>query len=104
MTVPSPRDHLAQARENGAHAEWLLATNPSDPTALQWSVTATFYSALHGLTAYLMTQGVTSRSHRSREGALTPPGSGVPQAVIDDYRLLEEWSRGARYELWVFVA
>ena len=103
MTIPSLNDHLTQARENRAHAEWLLTTNRTDPTALQWAVTATFYSALHGLTAYLMGQGVTSKSHRSREVALTAAGSGVPPSVIEAYRLLEEWSRGARYELWVFI-
>ena len=59
----TPSDHLARARENRAHAEWLINERPTDPTAVQWAVTAVFYSALHGLTAYLMARGVNVSSH-----------------------------------------
>jgi uncharacterized protein (UPF0332 family) len=104
MTVPSVNTHLTQARANRDHAEWLLATSPSDPTARQWVVTATFYSALHGLTAYLMRQGVAVKSHSARAKALADPNNGVPQAVQDAYRRLEERSRGARYDLRFFAA
>jgi len=103
MTVPSVNDHLLQARANRAHAEWLLSVSPSDPTALHWAVTAAFYSALHGLTAHLMTQGITVSSHAARAKALADPNTGVPQAILYDYRTLEAQSRGARYELWSFV-
>lgn len=103
MTVPSANDHLLQARANRAHAEWLLAISPSDPTALQWAVTAAFYSALHGLTAHLMGQGITVSSHVTRAKALADPNNGVPQAILYAYRTLEAQSRGARYELWSFV-
>jgi hypothetical protein len=103
MTAPTPNDHLIQARDNRAHAEWLVATSPTDPTALQWAVTATFYSALHGLTAYLMAQGIILRSHTARARALAAPNSGVPPYVIHSYRMLEVRSRGARYDLQVFT-
>jgi hypothetical protein len=103
MTVPTPHDHLVQARLNRDHSEWLLSVNASDQTALQWAVTATFYSALHGLTAYLLSQGLILRSHRSREHAIKSPGNGVPQNVVDAYMILEQFARGARYELWIFI-
>jgi len=96
VTVPTVNDHLVQARANRAHAEWLLAMSPGDPTALQWAVTAAFYSGLHGLTAYLLAQGITSKSHTARARALASPTSGVPQYVIDAYRDLEEMSRDGR--------
>jgi hypothetical protein len=104
MTVPTANDHLVQARANREHAEWLLVSRPTDPTALQWAVTAIFYSALHGLTAHLMGHGVTVTSHRARTRALLSPSYGVPTAVYDTYRDLDLWSRGARYGLWVFTA
>jgi hypothetical protein len=77
--------------------------NSVDPTTLQWTVTATFYSALHGLTAYLLRQGVTTKSHTARGKALAAPGSGVPQTVLVAYRTLELWSRAARYDLHAFT-
>jgi hypothetical protein len=103
MTVPTANDHLVQARVNRDHAEWLLGVNATDPTARQWAVTATFYCALHGLTAYLIGRGVTVTNHTARALALLDPSSGVPRSVFRAYRRLDEASRGARYELWVFT-
>jgi hypothetical protein len=99
MTVPSVRNHLDQARANREHAEWLLASRSHDPTALQWAVTATFYSALHGLTAHLMSRGVTVSDHTRRGQALANPANAVPPALHNDYRTLERRSRQARYLL-----
>jgi hypothetical protein len=76
----------------------------SDPTALQWVVTAAFYSALHGLTAYLIGQGIVVKNHTARARALADPNSGVPYAVQTAYRVLQEASRGGRYELRGFTA
>ena len=103
MSVPTADDHLTQARANRAHAEWLLATGLGDPATLQWAVTATYYSALHGLTAHLMRQGMSAKTHVARRTALQSPGSGVPRHIIAAYRYLEVRSRGARYELWMFT-
>jgi hypothetical protein len=100
VTIPSAHNHLLQARENRAHAEWLLASRATDNTALQWAVTAAFYAALHGLTAYLMVQGVRVSNHAARARALRDPNSGIPHRIYSAYRDLEVWSRGARYELW----
>ena len=99
----TPGDHLARARENRAHAEWLLAEKPDDPTALQWAVTAVFYSALHGLTAHLLARSVNVSSHTSRRRALHDPKNQVPSSIRFAYAALEVESRGARYELWVFT-
>ncbi len=104
MSAPTPNDHLDQARANRDHAEWLLASRPTDNTALQWAVTATFYSALHGLTGHLLGQRVTVTDHRSRALALTNPANGVPRHVVRAYRMLEARSRGARYGLWTFTS
>lgn len=94
---------MARARDNRAHAEWLIAERPTDATALQWAVTAAFYCALHGLTAYLMARGVTVSSHTSRRRALHDPQNQVPQHIQFAYDALEVESRGARYELWPYT-
>jgi hypothetical protein len=49
--VADEATHRAEALANRRIAELLLATQPQDATALRWAVTATFYSALHALTA-----------------------------------------------------
>ena len=103
MTVPSPHAHLAQARANRDHADWPFATRPNDRVALQWAVTAAFYSALHGLTAYLLGRGVVVASHAMRARALADPANGVPLGVYDAYRILEIRSRRGRYRLWSFT-
>jgi hypothetical protein len=103
MTVPSPNDHLTQPRANRDHAEWLFATRPNDQTVLQWAVTATFYSALHAMTAHLASRGVQVTNHRSRAQALLDPANSVPQSIIRTYRILEARSRGSRYLLWHFT-
>ena len=103
MTVPNVGNHLAQARANCDHAEWLLSVRPVDPTALQWAVTVAFYGALHGLTAYLMSRGVQVRDHTSRGHARADPANGVPPVVYDSYRLLERRSRQSRYMLRRFT-
>jgi hypothetical protein len=103
MSSPIPDEHLDQARENRAHAEWLISTNPTDQAALRWAVTAAIYSALHGLTAHLLTQGIRIRNHSARASALRDPNSGVPPSVIYAYRILNDLSVGSRYELWSFT-
>ncbi len=95
--------HLRQARENREHAEWLLATRPSDETALRWAVTAAFYCAVHAMTAYLLDCGVTVENHDERRWALADPRNGVPRDVYRAYGRLQGRSVGARYMLQVFT-
>jgi hypothetical protein len=104
MTVPSVNDYLDQARGNRSHAEWLLSARPNDPIALQWVATTAFYSALHGMSAYLLGLGATVTNHTARAKALGDPAAGVPPAVLVAYRALEFRSRQARYMLATFKA
>ena len=104
MTAPTPHDHLNQARANRSHAEWLLATSPSDSTALEWAVAAVFYSALHGISAYLLARGFRITSHLARDRVPSNPRNGVPLAVYQAYRDLDDYSRDARYEMHPFTA
>ena len=60
-------------------------------------VTAAFYSALHGISAYLLALGVKVTNHTARAKALGDPANGVPPAVLVAYRRLEAHSRQARY-------
>lgn len=103
MTAPTANDHMAQARANLAHAEWLLTMNPTDPTARQWAATAAFYSALQAITSYLLAQGVTVNNHFERGQAIFDPANGVPRHIIRAYRRLEFRSRDARYNLRSFT-
>ena len=103
MTVPGANDHLEQGRANRTHAEWLLVMSPYEPTVRQWAVTAVFYSALHAMTAYLVNQGIVTKNHSARARALANLTSGVPSPVLSAYRVLEDRSRAARYDLAAFT-
>ena len=97
MTVPTVTDYLDKARGNRTHAEWLYAMRAHDQVALQWIVTAAFYSALHGVSAYLLARGVQVTNHTARAKALGDPKNGVPLSILVAYRRLETQSRQARY-------
>jgi hypothetical protein len=101
--VAQPAQHFEQARWNRAHAEHLLATYPQQPVALQWAVTAAFYSALHCLTGYLAQRGVQVFNHQQREAAIADPRNGVPTRVYDAYVRLKRRSTGARYLMQTFT-
>lgn len=102
--MASPQRHLDQAVANREHAERLLALFPNDRAALQWAVTAAFYSALHCLSAHLEQRSVRVHSHAGRDAALAGPRNGVPATVYDAYLKLKRRSEGARYLLWQFTA
>jgi hypothetical protein len=59
-------------------------------------VTAAFYSALHGVSAYLLALGVQVTNHTARVKALGDPANGVPPSVLVAYRGLDAQSRQAR--------
>ena len=71
---------------------------------MQWAVTATFYSALHALSAYLLARGIQVTSHMARDRVLSNPVNGVPRHVYVAYQDLDEYSRDARYDLLPFTA
>ena len=95
--------HRAGAIANRDHAERLLATYPTDPTALRWVVTATFYSALHAMSAYLVSRGIVAENHGDRNLALANPANAVPPHVYAAYQFLQRRSVGARYHLRTFT-
>jgi hypothetical protein len=102
MTAPTVNDYLDKARGNRAHAEWVFSMLPNNQIGLQWVVTAAFYSALHGVSAYLLGIGVQVTNHTARAKALGDPANGVPPAILVAYRTLEFQSRQARYMHSVF--
>lgn len=95
--MAAPASHLAEARANRAHAQYLLAHHTGNPTALRWAVTAAFYAAVHGMEAYLAGMGQTGENHKKRKQLLRDPAHGVPMNVYQAYRRLEDASHGARY-------
>jgi hypothetical protein len=101
--VADEATHRAEALANRRIAEQLLASQANDPTALRWAVTASFYSALHALTAYLIARGVAVTSHDDRSLALADPANSVPQNVFDAYQFLKRRSTGARYYVQMFA-
>jgi hypothetical protein len=93
--MPSRSEHLEQARKNLAHAERLLREWGADETAVQWAVTATFYSAVHLIDAYLADFGVHPRNHEHRALLLQT----APDDLYVAYRSLYDASRQARYDV-----
>jgi HEPN domain-containing protein len=101
MSIPPDR-HLEQARRNLAHAEQLLTEHGDDPTAVQWTVTAAFYCAVHCIQAHLIKQGYDPQTHVKRAEAIADPNVGVPPAVQTSYELLKQRSEKAHYRLAEF--
>ncbi len=94
-------EHLAQTRRNRDFAAQLLKDYPSDPTAMQWAVTAAFYCAVHCIEAPLTTFGTTTRSHEDRCRRMLDPRYNVSPQVYAAYRQLprhrpEPWRGGHR--------
>jgi hypothetical protein len=100
--VADEATHRAEALANRRIAEQLLASHANDPTALRWAVTATFYGALHALTAHLIALGVTVTSHEDRSIALADPRNGIPPDVFQAYEFLKRRSTGARHYVQTF--
>jgi hypothetical protein len=102
--VASPAVHRAEAIGNRDHADWLVTTRPNDPIALRWAVTATFYSALHAISAHLVARQIFVSRHDDRSDAMNDPAAGIPTDVQDAYDFLKRRSVGARYQTRVFTA
>jgi len=101
--VADEATHRAEAFANRRIAERLLASLSNDPTALRWAVTATFYSALHAMTAHLIGLGVAVTSHDDRSIALGDLRNGVPPDAFKAYQFLKRRSTGARYYVQTFA-
>lgn len=87
-------EHVAKARGNEEFARTLGA-----PTicALEWSITANFYAALHYVQAYFATQNITFKLHTNRATAIARD-AGL-KAIYQDYREMQDASEAARYEV-----
>jgi hypothetical protein len=96
--------HRAEAIANRDIAEWILATRPNDRVALRWAVTATFYSALHAMSAHLVARGIVATRHEDRDREMASPAAGVPSDVYDAYQYLKRRSIGACYNARLFSA
>jgi hypothetical protein len=96
--------HRAEAIGNRDHADWLVTTRPNDPIALRWAVTATFYSALHAISAHLVSRQIHVHRHDDRAIAMNDPNAGIPMDVLDAYDFLYRRSIGARYLTRAFIA
>lgn len=90
--------HRAEALANREHAEWLLASRPDDPVALRWAATATFYSALHAISAHLVARNEDVARHEDRATAMASADAEIPDDVLDAYQYLQRRSVGARYQ------
>jgi hypothetical protein len=102
--VASVAVHRAEALGNRDHADWLVSSRPNDPIALRWAVTATFYSALHAISAHLVARQIYVHRHDDRAFVMNDPAAGIPTDVQDAYDFLYRRSIGARYQTRVFTA
>ena len=96
--------HRTEALGNRDHADWLVATKPNDPIALRWAVTATFYCALHAISAHLVSRQIYVQRHDDRSVAMDDPAAGIPIDIRDAYDYLKRRSVGARYQSRAFIA
>jgi hypothetical protein len=95
--VASEAIHRAEALAHRDHAEWLIAERPNDPVALRWAATATFYSAMHAVSAFLVARNITVSSHEDRADVMNDPTLGISEDVLNAYQYLRRRSNGARY-------
>jgi uncharacterized protein (UPF0332 family) len=93
--MPSRADHIDQANRNRAHAMRLLNEWGSDRAALEWAVTAAFYSAVHCIEAFLAEFGIHSNDHRDRAFHIR----GAPDDLYIAYSSLYDASRRTRYRM-----
>jgi hypothetical protein len=92
-------EHLTKSRQNQEFGE---SIDVSSPAGIEWAVTITFYVALHYVQAYFASRSdirPTTHALRARAIQRDPLISGA----YDEYRVLEDLSREARYDFSVFT-
>jgi hypothetical protein len=87
--------HLSKSQQNEEFAD---ALDISQQIALEWAITAKFYSALHFVQAYLVSRSTTNTpvSHGARATAIQR--DAMISGAYEDYRELQDLSREARYD------
>lgn len=90
--MPTVSEHITKAEHNKQVAEHIVSTFSS---ALDWSVIAYFYSALHYVDAFLKHNRAEPTSHANRGELLRRFG----RQIREDYRLIQDEGYQARYIL-----
>jgi hypothetical protein len=89
--LPSIQEHIAKAKANELLAAKLMTDGQND-----WAVTVFFYASLHYIEAYFAITNMHYTAHSRRSDNMID--DAVLVNVHDQYRLLEEASKRARYE------
>lgn len=93
--MPCEAEHIAQAQDNEAFADFLLAQN--NERFLGWAVTSVFYAAVHYGRAFLRAQGGPAiTSHPGFETHFVRLARD--QSLYNLYRRLKDESERARYD------
>src|SRR5579859_4799947 len=98
--MPASDVHRDQALRNRtfAYQPFALGEDGSDPTALQWAVTAAFYCALHCVELHLSDRRVHSLSHWDGEQYL----DSLPDPIYTAYKQLKSFSESCRYYATIY--
>ncbi len=96
--MPASQAHVLQAEKN--ESLYLKLNSPALIGFEDWQITSLFYSALHYVDAVLGKAGIHPTTHTQRAFWIshTSKLSGIER----NYRLLEDYSRQARYDLQEF--
>lgn len=94
--MPQKVEHRTKAEHNE-----FLVQNIDNPF-FDWKMTATFYSALHYVDAYLATRSIHPPTHAVRLGYVRSDPKLKP--VFADYRDLMNESRTARYDAGIIFS
>lgn len=91
--------HLEKSDRNAVHAESLRLG--MDESQKEWSVVASFYSALHLVDGYLLSKNVTVENHGDRKRQMrrrSEISQGRGQAICRNYYWLQDKSEQVRYD------
>jgi hypothetical protein len=91
--LPDQQVHLRKATENETLASQLDLSKPSAPN---WAITMSFYSAVHYVEAYFFKRGKNYRLHTERGSAIRRDGR--IKDIWRQYSRLQDASENARYE------
>lgn len=88
-------DHLSQAAHNAALNNYLDYDNSP---FIDWSITATFYEALHYIDSYYVrVAGLGARPFKNHIERKNWMRKHLPLPIYTNYEMLESRSRNARY-------
>jgi hypothetical protein len=98
--VPTKDEHVQKAQGNEAFAATI---QPSNQTAIDWTLIVLFYAAVHYVEAYLEKHwGMNIRSHTTRDKYMGKEANLKP--IFSPYSHLKFYGYNARYEVSTFTA